>query len=170
MERVGSCNFLPKLDLAKGFYQVMLENSMEKTAFISPFGKYELVRMPFGLKNAPAVSQRIMEDALRDCSSFASGYMDDVLIFSEIWDEHINHIRRVLQALRRAGLTAKPSKCDWGRRSITYLGHILGSGQLSVPANCTSWLCKSYGRVHTTNHQNKFEIVSGCSGVLQKIY
>jgi len=111
----------------------MEENSRENTVFVSLFGKYEFVRMPFGLKNAPAVFQHLMEKTLKGCREFAAAYIDDVLIFSKTWDEHLIHVKKVLQALRKAGLTAKPSKCKWRRSSIHYLGHTIGSGQVSVP-------------------------------------
>ena len=134
LERVGSCHVLSKLDLAKGYYQVKVAaGSREKTAFISPFGKYEFSWMPFGLKNAPAVFQRLMDGVLNECYSYAAPYIDDILIFSPNWAEHLVHVRSVLAVLRKHGLTAKPSKCTWGRSYVEYLGHIVGSGIVAVP-------------------------------------
>ena len=84
LEWVGSCNVLSKLDLSKGYYQVKVATgSQEKTAFISPFGKYVFTRMPFGLKNAPAVFQRLMDGVLNECFEWAAPYVDDILIFFE---------------------------------------------------------------------------------------
>ena len=84
LEWVGSCNVLSKLDLSKGYYQVKVATgSQEKTAFISPFGKYVFTRMPFGLKNAPAVFQRLMDRVLNECFEWAAPYVDDILIFFE---------------------------------------------------------------------------------------
>ena len=134
LERVGSCCFLTKLDLSKGYYQVKVaEDSRKRTAFISPFCKYEFSRMPFGLRNAPAVFQRLMDAVLGPCYGFAAPYMDDVLIFSSGWDEHLLHVRKVLEELRRHGLTAKPAKCEWGMCYVEYLGHVVGSGTVAVP-------------------------------------
>ena len=87
--------------------------------------------MPFGLKNAPAHFQRMR--ALKDCREVSSPYIDDVLIFSKEPKEHPQHVKTVLLALRQAGLTAKPSKCEWGREYLTYLGHRIGRGKVAVP-------------------------------------
>ena len=93
LERVGDSGCLSKLDLSKGFYQIGVEkDSVEKTAFVSPFGKYAFNRMPFGLKNAPAIFQRCMEEVLRDCFDFAAPYIDDILVFSKNGVEHASHL------------------------------------------------------------------------------
>ena len=136
LERVGESRVMSKLDLAKGFYQVEVEpHSQEKTAFVSPFGKFQFTRMPFGLKNAPAVFQRLMEVVLRDCYSFSAPYIDDVVVFSKNGEEHIQHLRCVLGALRKFGLTIKEEKCQFGREKVEYLGHVIGGGELAVPAH-----------------------------------
>ena len=136
LERVGESRVMSKLDLAKGFYQVEVEpQSQQKTAFVSPFGKYEFTRMPFGLKNAPAVFQRLMEVVLRDCYSCSAPYIDDVIVFSKNGDEHIQHLRCVLGALRKFGLTIKEEKCQFGREKVEYLGHVIGGGVLVVPGH-----------------------------------
>ena len=134
LERVGSCQIMSKLDLAKGFYQVEVDSrSREKTAFICCFGKYEFTRMPFGLKNAPALFQRCMEGVLQSCYEFSAPYIDDVLVFSESVEEHEVHLRQVMQELSRCGLTVKESKCVFGMRKLEYLGHVIGGGELAVP-------------------------------------
>ena len=95
----------------KGFYQVPLDKySQDMKAFCSPWGKFAFTRMPFGLMNAPASFQRYMQNTLSQQSEFSSIYIDDVLIYSSTWKEHLEHIRGVLEALREAGLTAKPNK------------------------------------------------------------
>ena len=82
LERVGNSRAISKLDLAKGFYQIEVDvDSVDKTAFITPFGKYAFTRMPFGLKNAPAIFQRCMEVVLGSCDSFAAPYIDDIIVF-----------------------------------------------------------------------------------------
>ena len=136
LERVGESKVMSKLDLAKGFYQVEVEpESQQKTAFVSPFGKFEFTRMPFGLKNAPAIFQRLMEVVLRDCYECSAPYIDDIIVFSENGEEHIQHLRCVLEALRKFGLTIKEEKCQWGREKVEYLGHVIGGGVLAVPAH-----------------------------------
>ena len=138
LERVGESRVMSKLDLAKGFYQVEVEpTSREKTAFISPFGKFEFTRMPFGLRNAPAIFQRLMEVVLRECYSFSAPYIDDIIVFSNSGAEHIEHLRSVLGALRKFGMTVKEGKCEFGKEKLEYLGHVIGGGdgELAVPAH-----------------------------------
>ena len=136
LEKVGGSKVMTKLDLAKGFYQVEVEPlSQDKTAFISPFGKYQFLRMPFGLKNAPATFQRLMEVVLAGCYDCSAPYIDDIVVFSNSAEEHVQHLRRVLGALRKYGLTIKEEKCQFGREKVEYLGHVIGGGQLAVPAH-----------------------------------
>ena len=134
LERVGNSKVMSKLDLAKGFYQVEVDSkSREKTAFVCPFGKYEFTRMPFGLKNAPALFQRCMEVVLQKCYGCSAPYIDDVLVFSENAREHVGHLRQVLKQLSEYGMTVKESKCVFGGKKVEYLGHVIGGGQLAVP-------------------------------------
>ena len=90
--------------------------------------------MPFGLRNATAIFQRLMHVVLSSFESFCYAYMDDRIIFSDSWDEHLEHIQLVVEKLRQAGLTANPTKCCWGEASLTYLGHVVGKGKVPVPA------------------------------------
>ena len=134
LEKAGGAQVMSKLDLSKGFYQVEVEQtSQEKTAFVCPFGKFEFKRMPFGLKNAPALFQRCMEVVLQNCYQFSAPYIDDVLVFSQNPEEHAAHLRRVIEDLSASGLTVKLSKCIFGMKKIEYLGHIIGGGELAVP-------------------------------------
>ncbi len=134
LEKAGNARVMSKLDLAKGFHQIQMdEDSKQYTTFVCPFGKFCFKRMPFGLKNAPAVFQAAVEQVLSECKAFSTNYIDDILIYSECWDDHVVHIRLVLEALRGAGLTVKRGKCEWGGRYIDYLGHRVGCGQLAVP-------------------------------------
>ena len=89
--------------------------SKDVTTFVSPYDKYQFRRMPFGLINAPATFQSLMNCVLEGCRLFSAAYIDDILIFSDSWCEHLRHIRCVLNALREDGLTAKKNKCEWGR-------------------------------------------------------
>ena len=134
LEKVGDSRCLSKLDLSKGFYQIGVEpNSVDKTAFISPFGKFSFSRMPFGLRNAPAVFQRTMEEVLRGCYHCSAPYIDDILIFSKDGVVHGDHLRMVLGALEENGLTIKLEKCQFGMNRLEYLGHLIGGGQVAVP-------------------------------------
>ena len=89
--------------------------------------------MPFGVKNAPAVFQSLISDIMKECSSFARAYMDDVVIFSKTWKLHKVHVRKVLDSLRGAGLTANQKKCCWGGTSMDFLGHRVCNGQMTIP-------------------------------------
>ena len=111
----------------------MKEEDIGKTAFVCFKGKYEFLRMPFGVKNAPAVFQELMRAVLQPCESFAKPYLDDVIIFSQTWEEHVTHVRTVLEKLRQAGLTANPRKCVWGAQWVEFLGHKIGNGCLMIP-------------------------------------
>ena len=134
LDQVGQAVYLSKLDLTKGFYQIPLEaHDRDKTSFCTPWGKFRFTRMPFGLQNAPATFQRMMHDVLRGQEEHAASYIDDILVYSLNWEEHIAHIKAVLEALRQSGLTAKPAKCQWGSSKLEYLGHIVGEGKVEVP-------------------------------------
>ena len=136
LEKVGNSGCLSKLDLSKGYYQIAMEDeSKDKTAFVTPFGKYRFTRMPFGLRNAPAIFQRTMEEVLRGCYEFSAPYIDDILVFSRDGVEQEGHLREVFKALSTYGLTVKEDKCEFGRTHLEYLGHLIGGGQLAVPSH-----------------------------------
>ena len=95
------------LNMTKGFHQVEIEEgSMDITTFTCPWGKFKYNMMPFGLKNAPAVFQRMMEMVLEPCREYAAEYIDDNIVYSKNWSEHMQHLREVLKVLGKAGLTA----------------------------------------------------------------
>ena len=132
--KIGNSCVLFKMDLVQGFHQITVaETSRDKTTFECPYGRFRYVRMPFGLKNAPALFQRAIEIVLEPCRAFATSYIDDLVIFSNNWDDHLEHLRAAFTELRRHNLTAKPKKCVFGKRYLEYLGHLIGSGRLAVP-------------------------------------
>lgn len=89
--------------------------------------------MPFGLCNAPATFMRVMNDLFRPfIDEFVLVYLDDILIFSKSWNEHVCHVKKVLVVLKNEKLYVKLSKCEFGKTSLVYLGHILGPGQLKI--------------------------------------
>ena len=94
--RLGKAQFLSKLDIFKGFHQVpMADNSKDLTTFSSKFGKYRFLTMPFGLKNVPSTFQVMMQHCLLHLEAFLSPYMDDEIIFSQSWPDHLSHLSRV---------------------------------------------------------------------------
>ncbi len=139
LDKVGNSSVLSKVDLSSGYHQIRMEKlSSEMTTFVCPMGKFKYTRMPFGLKNAPAVFQQAVEKVLRKHGKISVNYIDDILIFSDDWESHIKALELVLTALQDAGFTAKFSKCSFGRKYVTYLGHMIGSGKLAVPENRVS--------------------------------
>ena len=134
IDKIGEAKYLSKLNLAKGFNMVLIaEDTKMKTAFFTPFGKYEFTRMPFGLSNAPFTFQRLIDVVLSGLEEFASPYIDDIIVYSKSWVDHIQHIDEVLSKLAEAGLTDKPTKCEWGKKQVECLGHIVENGQCKVP-------------------------------------
>ncbi|XP_078241708.1 uncharacterized protein LOC144586777 [Pogona vitticeps] len=129
IETIGGCRFISSLDLVKGYWQLRIDpRDQEKTAFCSPFGLYEFRVLSFGLRNAPATFQRLMDQTLAGLSDFTVAYIDDIGIFSNTWEDHLIHLELVLQRLSAAGLTVKASKCQLGSPEIKYLGHMVGGG------------------------------------------
>ncbi len=90
--------------------------------------------MPFGLRNVPATFQLLMESVLLGLEQFSTAYIDDVIIFSATFSEHLVHISKVLERLAQANLTVKKSKCSWIFYSFDFLGFCVGKGKLSIPA------------------------------------
>ena len=134
VDRVGNSQYLSKLDLCKGFLQVPLtEEACRKTAIVTSYRKYEYTRMPFGLVNATSTFQRLMDVVLLGLNDVSAAYIDDILIFSSSWEDHLIHIEQVLERLQKAGLTARPEKCEWGKSQLVYLGHLIGCGRVAIP-------------------------------------
>ena len=86
--------------------------------------------MPFGLKGAPATFQHLMDKVLQGLGSFAAAYLDDVIIHSNTWSEHLSHLEQVFDRIQWAKLTVKKRKCQFAMQKCSYLGHIVGSGQV----------------------------------------
>ncbi len=119
LDRLGAARFYSTLDLTKGYWRIPLSPlSKEKTAFTTPFGLHQFVMLPFGLFGAPATFQRLMDKVLRPHSAYAAAYLDDIIIHSNDWQQHMEHLRAVLRSLRVAGLTANLRKCAIGRVEV----------------------------------------------------
>ena len=133
------------LDLWAGYHHIPLDKlSIPKTAFNSPFGKYEYSKVPFGLAEAPAYFQELMTGILKDFS-FAIAYLDDIIIFSKTSQEHLSHIRKVFKKLRSAKLSMKMSKCYFFSKEIQYLGHNFECHRyltLTIQDTCHKNTCK----------------------------
>ena len=129
LDQMGRARFFSTLDMLKGYYQVpMNPDDKQKTAFSSPLGKYEFSRMPFGLKNAPATFQRLVDSLFDGTQRYIVAYIDDVGVYSHEWVEHLQHLREALNRIQGAGLTLRPDKCLIGASSCEFLGHKVGGG------------------------------------------
>ena len=133
--QLNGAKYFSTLDLRAGYHHIRLTtDSIPKTAFTSPFGKYEYVKVPFGLAQAPAYFQELMTGVLKDLP-FAMAYLDDIIIYSSTPEEHLQHIKTVFEKLGHAKLSVKLSKCHFFTKEIQYLRHILGmEGIRPVPA------------------------------------
>ena len=121
------------VDLEKAFYQVpMAEEDICKTAITTPFGMFEFLRMPLGLRNATQTFQRFMDSLLRELP-FAHCYLDDIIVTSHSHEEHLQHLRTLFQVLQRAGLSIKLNKCVFGRPELDFLGHTISSRGFRPP-------------------------------------
>lgn len=128
IDTLVGARYFSKLDLHSGFWQVEIaEEDRHKTAFsVGPLGFYECNRMAFGLTNAPATFQRLMETCMGDLNlQECLIYLDDVLVFSDTFDEHLKRLQGVFQRIEKHGLKLKPSKCEFFKTQVSYLGHIV---------------------------------------------
>ncbi len=133
LDLLSHSQYFTTLDLASGYWQVRMHpESREKTAFTTYSGLYEFLVMPFGLCNAPATFQRLMETVLAGLARDACMvYMDDILVIGKTYEEHLDNLRRVLDRLREAGLKLKPEKCSFGKGEVAYLGYVVSKDGLS---------------------------------------
>ena len=153
----GSCIFT-SIDLKSGNWQVELdEKSIPLTAFtVGPLGFYECVWMPFGLTNAPATFQRLMESCLSDLHlNWCIIYLDDVIVFSRTPEEHITWLEAVFKKISDAGLKLKPSKCEFFKKRIHYLGHIVSDNGIEMDPKKIEAIVNWPGP-HTVHEVRKF--------------
>lgn len=134
IQNLGKAKYFTTLDLESGFHQVRIrEEDREKTAFCVNGGKYEFIRMPFGLKNAPSIFQRCVDDILREyIGKFAYVYIDDVLIYSSSPEEHMKHIEIIFNALNKATLKVSDEKSKFFQTEVEYLGHIIKHNKIAT--------------------------------------
>lgn len=135
----GACVF-SSLDLMSGYHQIRIrDEDVPKTAFRTPFGLFQWRVLSFGLTNAPATFQAVMNDVFRPVlHKFVLVYLDDILIFSRSLEEHLDHLRQVLDILRTHSFYAKLSKCSFAQPEVDFLGHVLGKDGLRVDPRKTA--------------------------------
>ena len=127
LDQLGGARYFSTLDLASGYWQVPLrEEDMEKTAFSVGADHYEFTVMPFGLTNAPATFQRMMGNLLKGIKGCLV-FIDDIIIFSDTWEQHQRILDEVFRRVRAAGLKIKRDKCQFAQESVKFLGHIVSA-------------------------------------------
>lgn len=156
VERLGQAKYISTLDLCKGYWQVLLTpESQEVTAFRTPFGHFHFRVLPFGLHRALSTFQRMMDQLLRGTEGYAAAYLDDIVIYSRSREEHLLHLKDVLERIKSAGLTLRPDKCFLAKRETQYLGFVLGHGVIR-PQISKIEAIQSAGRPQTKKQVRSF--------------
>ena len=125
--KLRDARYFTILDLRNAFNFIRVKKRDEwKTAFRTKYGIYEYLIMPFGLINAPATMQKLVNKILQSyLDRFAITYMDDILVYFDIYDQHTRHVRMVLDALKQKNLKVKAEKCRFHVKKITFLGFVI---------------------------------------------
>jgi hypothetical protein len=133
-DQVGGANIFSKLDLRSGYHQVRIKDpNINKTAFRTRYEHYEFVVIPFTLTNAPTTFMSLMNSIFNQyLDKFVVVFIDDILVYSKIKEEHDEHLLIVLQTLRKHKLYAKFDKCDFYQKEIQYLGHVISSEGIAL--------------------------------------
>lgn len=152
LDTLGGHSWFSILDQGKAYHQgYIAEGSRHMTAFISPWGLYEWVRIPFGLSNAPAAFQRSMEEMLNtlrdDC---CIPYLDDILCYSKTFADHVEALRKVLRALQQHGVKLRPTKCELLKAEVRYVGRLVSANGVRVDPKDLEAV-KSLGETKPTN-------------------
>ena len=134
LDQLDGKSWFTKLDMFSGFWHIPIApRDKEKTAVITHVGVFQFKRLPFGLRNAPASFQRLVNTVFsdllfpRDEVAYLSAYVDDLLCHSFDWDSHLRHIENVFRRCEKFGLSLKPSKCEFAEREQEFLGHTINS-------------------------------------------
>ena len=128
IDRVSHAKYVNKFDLLKGYWQVPLtEKAKEVSAFVTPDGLFQYKVMPFGIRNAPATFQRLINNVIADVPG-CEAYIDDVIIYSDTWSSHLSQVCKFFNNLKAANLTVHLSKSTYGHAQVQFLGHIVGGG------------------------------------------
>ena len=131
IDRIGHAKYVSKFDLLKGYWQVPLtKRAQELSAFVTPDGLFQYRVMPFGLKNAPATFQRMMNNVIHGLEG-CDAYIDDLVLYSQCWEDHKQLLKKFFGRLQDANLTVNLHKSEFCRARVVFLGHIVGQGEVS---------------------------------------
>ena len=131
-DTLGEATIFSCLDCQQGYWQVKVaKEDRPKTAFRCFLGLFEFLKVPFGLRNAPATYQRLMSHVLSGYTGkFCHCFIDDIICFSKNFEDHLHHLQLIFERLTEAGIKLKPSKCTFAKDNVTYLGHQISVGEL----------------------------------------
>lgn len=126
VDHIGAANYVTKLDLFKGYWQVpVTPRAKEISAFMTPDAFLQYTVMPFGVRNAPATFQHLVNTVLSGLSG-CEAYLDDIVVYSSSWTDHIQQLHTVFGSLRDANLNLNLAKYEFGQATVTYLGKVVG--------------------------------------------
>lgn len=133
IDSIGNAQFVTKLDLVRGYWQIPLtERAKDISTFVTPQGTFHFEVMQYGLKNAPATFQRLMNHIVNGIPG-CSVYIDDLVIFSDTWHAHLSQLNSVFTRLEDASLVLNLTKCEFVKAQVQYLGYIVGHGRVCPP-------------------------------------
>ena len=131
-QKLNGDKYFTRIDLSKGYWQISIpEEDIPKTAFVTPDGSYEFVKMPFGMINSAATLKRAMKKLLHGLDN-VEFYWDDILVHTRTWEEHIKVLQELFTRLLAAGMTIRPTKCLFGVNTVDFLGHRLEEGLIGL--------------------------------------
>ncbi|GFW90455.1 retrovirus-related Pol polyprotein from transposon 17.6 [Trichonephila clavipes] len=173
LEKVSAAKYIAILDLTRGYWQIPLSPRAQRYAsFVTTFGTFKPLRLPFGLKNAPYYFSGLMANLLKNCENFAVPYLDDIAIFSLAWDDHLKHLKDVFDRLRSAKLHIKPSKCQFAQAYAKYFGHLVGQG-LRTPGELKVQVIKDFliptNKTQGRNRKSTVDWNSSCQNAFEEL-
>ena len=155
IDSIGNAKYITKLDMLKGYWQVRLTPRAQSiSAFVTSNGLYECLVMPFGMKNSASTFQRLMNYIIQGIPG-CTVYVDDVVIYSQTWKEHLSQLHQLFKALRKANLVVNLEKCEFAKATITYLGHVIGYGKV-VPKESKIQDVKNFPEPRTPKEVRSF--------------
>lgn len=133
LNKVAKAKYISVFDCRNAYWSCEVKESDKwKTCFISHVGTFEWNRVPFGMVDSGRTFVKAIDIVLRPIKSFCEPYVDDIAVHSDAWENHLNHIRQFLQTMREHNLTLNLNKCEFGKKEIKFIGHIVGSGNIKM--------------------------------------